>query len=68
MYDNLHNQNLYTKSLEDFQSQFFTPSQPKPDPAKDDFMTEAVKNMTKQQADQAWEVTQPKKKEKQFIQ
>ena len=68
LYDNLHKQNLYTKSLEDFQSQFFTPSQPKPDPVRDDFMTEAVKGMTRQQAEQAWEMTQPKKKEERFIQ
>ena len=67
LYDNLHNQNLYTKSLEDFQSQFFTPAQPAPDPVRDDFMNEAVKNMTHQQAEQAWEVTQPKKKEERFI-
>jgi len=68
LYDNLHNQNLYTKSLDDFQSQFFTPAQPKPDPTRDDFMAEAVKTMTKQQAEQAWDLTQPKKKEEQFIQ
>ncbi len=68
LYENLHSQNLYTKSVEDFQSQFFTPNQPKPDPDRDAFMSAAKGTMSDDMAMQAWEVTQPNKKEEQFIQ
>ena len=68
LYDNLNNQNLYTKSLEDFQNQFFAPKQVQVDPTKEAFMTDALQTMTQQQADKAWEMTQSKPKEQQFIQ
>ena len=68
LYDKLHQDNSYTKSFEDFESQFFTPKAPAPNPQRDSFLVEATKSMSKQQADQAWEMTQPKKKEEQFIQ
>jgi len=67
LYDKLHQDQMYTRSLEEFQSQFFTPKAPAPNPERDSFMVEATQRMSKQQAEQAWEMTQPKKKEEQFI-
>ena len=67
LYERLNSDQMYTKSFNDFQSQFFTSATPQPDPQRDDFMTEAVQRMSEQQAQKAWEMTQPKKKEERFI-
>ena len=68
LYDGLNKNKLYTKSFEDFSTQFFAPQAPAPDPARDSFMTEALKRMSQEQADAAWAKTIAPPKEKQNIQ
>lgn len=68
LYDGLNKNKLYTKSFDDFSSQFFTPQTPAPDPARESFMTEALRRMTQEQADAAWAKTIAPPKEKQNIQ
>ena len=67
LYDALNKEQMYTRSLEEFQSQFFTPKAPAPNPERDSFMVEATQQMSKQQAEQAWDMTQGQKKEEQYI-